>query len=304
MEKSDPPLSEQSLTASFEAVLTLKHDQIKLTMAKVILETGYSDKSVDMALVSESRHGDSNLPFCSLLLYYKARVNHQKGEALNIATSKGALSLLEKMLAGKHASEGSLARSFITSQSLDSHTRPAAMEFIFKAGLRTIRTQEKIDDALLKLVQTRPTDMPSLKVLLENGASIHFQGHHALKHAAETSDNAVLEMLLKYVQDRTATSCVFNWFKGKLVVHGFWKSKPGLDTLELLLRNGAKGEAVNEALVLAVTEHHIEPFAEPFLALLLQWDVDVNWNAGQALQVAVKQGNLQALSRLFVKNAI
>jgi hypothetical protein len=207
-QNSDPRLSEQSLAVGFEAALTVNNDAAKLELATILLEAGLRGKPVDMALVSESRRGDANLPFCSLLLHHKARPNHGNGEALNIATKKGALRLLGKMLEGKRASESSLSRSFNTAQSLHSRTRPAAMELIFKAGLRSNRTQEQIDIALLKIVQSRPTDGGSLKVLLDNGASVHFRRHGALKHAAESSDNKILELLLEYIQDNAATSVV------------------------------------------------------------------------------------------------
>lgn len=275
------------MTAGFDAALAIDDDSIKLELAKIVLKAGLSGKSVDKTLVSESKRRDANIPFCSLLLHHKAQVDHENGEALNNATRMGALSLLEKMLAVKRASESSLSRSFNTSQSLDPRLRPVALELIFKPGFKTFRTQEQVDKALLKLAQSHPADLPSLKVLLHYDASVHFKAHQALKHAARASDNQALKFLLEYVEDNAAASVVFGWLEEKILSNEFWKSQSALDTLQLLLRNGARGETVNKALVLAITEHHSEPFAEP---LLLQWDSDVNYDAGCPLQEAAKQG--------------
>jgi hypothetical protein len=87
------------------------------------------------------------------------------------------------------------------------------------------------------------------------------------------------------------------------LVNGFWKTKPGFDTLELLLKNGAKGESVNKSLLLAITEFNMEPLAEPFMDLLLNWNADVNYNEGRSIQLAATQGNIQILPRLFVRHA-
>ena len=266
-----------------------------------------------MALLSESRRGNEDMPFCSLVARHKARLNHHDGESLNIAKKKGTFRLLEKMLEGKRASEASLSRSFNISQSLNPQTRPVVIELLFKAGLRTDRTREQVDAALLKLVQ------------LENGVSVHFRGYEALKHVAGTSDNAVLRFLLEYVQDNAATSVVvshlqnhskhplrredhslelsqFDWLDGKLI-NGFWKTKSGFDTLELLLKNSAKGETVNKALILAIAEFNMQQHAEPFMDFLLTWYADVNYNSGRVLQIAATQGNIQILPRLFACNA-
>jgi hypothetical protein len=86
------------------------------------------------------------------------------------------------------------------------------------------------------------------------------------------------------------------------MTNGFWETKPSFNTLELLLKNGAKGEAVNKALMLAITEINIEALAEPFLDLLLHWNADVNYNSGRVLQVAATQGNIKILPRLFTRN--
>jgi hypothetical protein len=141
---SDPPLSEQSLAAAFEELLTVDNPAIKLELAKVLLEAGLKGKTVDEALVTESKSGDSKLPFCSMLLKHNARVNHANGKALHVATKRGSVRLLDKLLEGKLASEATLSRSFNTALTLDPRARPDVMDLILKAGLLTPRYNEPL----------------------------------------------------------------------------------------------------------------------------------------------------------------
>lgn len=253
-----------------------------------------------MALVAESSRGDNNLPICSLLQQHGASLDHQRGEALDTATRLGAAAFVRTMLlegpgSGK-PSETSLSRAFASSQSIDRRLRAIVMEIILQAGFRISRTEDQMDGALLKLVQERSADIPNIKVLLQYGASAHYSNHQALISAAAKLNIALLRSLIEYVQNSSATSIVF---EERLVVVSFWKSQSGLDIMELLLQNGAKGEPVNKALIFAVSDCDTETLAERFINLLLQWNTDVNYQGGRALQLAARKGNFQILSKIL-----
>ena len=81
----------------------------------------------------------------------------------------------------------------------------------------------------------------------------------------------------------------------------WWASERGLKIATSLLQKGARGEGVGSALITVLkqsdTAHHspINAFGE----LLLEYGADINYNHGEALQLAAAQGNAVLLTKLL-----
>jgi hypothetical protein len=55
----------------------------------------------------------------------------------------------------------------------------------------------------------------------------------------------------------------------------------------------------NKAIIFAVSDCDTEILADRFINLLLQWNTDVNYQGGRALQIAARKGNFQILSKIL-----
>lgn len=80
-----------------------------------------------------------------------------------------------------------------------------------------------------------------------------------------------------------------------------WISERGLKIATSLLEKGAKGDGVGSALIAVLKQHTAAPqsVTESFADLLLKHGADVNYNHGEALQLAAAQGNAKLLARLL-----
>ena len=281
-----------SLVAAFEvSLLSASPSAKKMKVIRLILDAGLQGLALDVALVNATKKGQEGMAMCELLLKYGASVNAQGGEALDICTRFGNLILLEKLLQSSHRpSSDILSRIFQSSLKLDQRIRPRTMEMILQAGMPI---DDQVAAALDGLVQERRPDMQAIEVLLSFHASVHYEGHRPLVTAAKSLNKSLLTLLLEQSRDRSASSKVF---EALMEEEHFWGKREAFPILTLLIENGAKGIAVDDALIKAVKDG--QPSARHFEVALLQ-HANIDHKDGTALQVATERGEPALLRRMF-----
>lgn len=286
----------ESLAAAFEVALSVLSPQSKkLKLLRLILDAGLQGPTLDVALVNASKQGHEAIPLCKLFLEYGASVNAQGGEALDICTQSGDLELMKMLLQGPHLPSAEvLSIIFQSSQKLDPRIRYLATKLILESNMPI---NDQIAAALDSLVQDRRPDMQTIEVLLSFDASVHYKNHRPLVTAAEMFNKTLLKRLLAHSRDELAASLAFDAMMRK---DSFWSNPDAFSILTILLENGAEGTSVNEALIKTVADN--QPSARHFEVTLLQHRVDINYKAGEALQIATERGELSLIRRMLDLN--
>jgi ankyrin repeat protein len=281
-----------SLTWAFKAA-----DHKQYEIVELFLKAGLHGEPLHSALVMQGQRGDEGLAICELFLKHGADINEYDGEAPNEAAASGNVKLMQAMLHGRKATPKTLSRVFESVLQLHDQPRLVMIQLLVDAGLQA---GPQIDAGLLSLVQSGSKDIDSMRELLTLGASVHHENHGALDAAAQLCHHDVLLLLLEYLTDASALSLVFG---DRLQESWSTLTKEMVGTLEILLKNGAQGEDVQRALVLAISESDTNPLARSFAGILLNHDVDVNYEQGRPLQIAAEIAALDFLSIMIAKGA-
>jgi len=108
--------------------------------------------------------------------------------------------------------------------------------------------------------------------------------------------------LLQYVTDKSAPSLVFGNILN-LLKDGCWETPEMVDTLEMLLQHGAQGRDVQVALILSGSACNASRLARHFVGILLNYNVDINYDQGRPLQIAAENADINILSIMIAKGA-
>lgn len=285
-----------SLVAGFGVVLSVSTaPQKKTKLLRLILDAGLKGPALDVALINSSKPGPDSVTMCKLFLEYGASINAQGGEALDISTRTGNIELLELLLKGPHPPAPEiLSRIFQSSQKLDPKLRPQATKLILEANMPV---NAQVAAALDSLVLEKRHDMETIGVLLSHNASVHHENHRPLITAATAFNKPLLSLLLAHSTDSKAASVVF---EAVMKIESFWAKPEAFAILTVLLENGAEGVSVNEALIKAVADG--QPSARHFEVTLLEHRADVDYKAGEALQIATERGEPALVKRMLALN--
>jgi ankyrin repeat protein len=281
-----------SLTWAFRAA-----DHKQYEIVELFLKAGLHGEPLHSALMMQAQRGDEGLTICELLLRHGADINEYDGEALNEAAASGNVELMQAMLLGRKATPETLSRAFKSALQLHNQLRSVMIQLLVNAGLQA---GPQIDAGLLSLVQSGKKDIDSMRELLTLGASVYHDNHCALDAATQLCHHDVLLLLLEYLTDASVLSLVFG---DRLQDSWSTLTKEMVDTLEILLKHGAQGEDVQRALVLAISESDTNPLARSFVGILLNHDVDVNYEQGRPLQIAAEIAALDFLTIMIAKGA-
>ena len=282
----------ESLELAFQAV---GHDQYEIV--ELFLKAGLHGEAVHSALVVQAQRGDRGFTICGLLLNHGADMNKYDGEALNEAAASGNVILMQAMLHERKATPETLSRAFVSALQSPDQPRLVMIQLLVGAGLQA---GPQVDFGLLDLVQGGSKDIDSMRELLTLGASVHHDDHGALDAATQLCHHNVLLLLLEYLTDASALSFVF---RARLEESWSTLTEEMMKTMEILLEHGAKGEDVQKALLLALSESDKNPLAHSFAGILLNHDVDVNYKQGRPLQIAAEIADLDFLSIMIAKGA-
>lgn len=254
----------------------------KCQMAKIILDAGKPGlcETIDNVLAATVElNKEADTAFLELLLLYGAGVDYNRGLAVREAIRNCNFEIVDLLLQ-RPASLKTLEEAFNSAWTLDKYDRIQYTARVLLAGYRGLR----IDDALLEAVREKPCDLPVIKMLLDHDASVHHQTHKPLVHASVSMDVELTELLLKSVSDSSGVSYTFGEVIGS---SSNWLSDAGYPIMELLLQNGATGDLVAIALILAVENSNNCPRSPDFVDLFLRHRASVDYQNGRALQSAI-----------------
>ncbi|KAI0525887.1 hypothetical protein F5B22DRAFT_258085 [Xylaria bambusicola] len=298
---------QNTLQRAFQGATQVGNLQKRAEIFKRLLQLGVSGEVVDIQLVSAARYGDEGKDLVRLLLKHGANPNYSDGEAVEKAVKSAFLGNLELLLGistGDGQSEGqqkpssqTLARGLEACWDLNRDTRFTIVNWLFRAGEPV---SNAVHSALHRAVSEEDPEARVIRFLITHGASPAASNCQTLIDAASTLTATLFDELLDGRVSSNDASLVF----GKVFNNSdpsSWVSERGLKIATSLLQKGAKGDGVGSALVAVLKQngaaHH--SLAIAFGDLLLKHGADVNYNHGEALQLAAAQGNPELLARLL-----
>ncbi|KAI1180767.1 hypothetical protein F4777DRAFT_529249 [Nemania sp. FL0916] len=301
-------VSSKTLQKGFQGATQISDLGKRAEVFRLLLEKGVSGEVVDIQLVSAVRYGEDGTDLVRLLLAYGASPDYSDGEAVEKAVRSAFLGSLELLLGlaevdehtkeqQKKPSSQTLVRGLDACWDLSRDTRFTVIDWLFKAGKLV---PSAIHSALHRAVNEEEPEERLIRLLLIHRASPVANDCQTLIDATSTLPAPLFDQLLTSRVTSEDVSLVF-----QKVFHtndpGLWVSERGLRIATSLLEKGAKGDGVASALVAVVEQHSTAPrsITNSFAELLLKHGADVNYNHGEALQLAAGQGDAELLARLL-----
>ncbi|KAH7348313.1 hypothetical protein BKA65DRAFT_398151 [Rhexocercosporidium sp. MPI-PUGE-AT-0058] len=285
-----PTLS--TLTSGFGGASAIKSQpDTYFLVLDTLLKAGMRGEAIDAALVDAVKGGDRNQRIAGLLFASGASLEWQDGEALTIATQAGSIKTL-KMLLERSVPQNILARSWRTALKLPRDQRWKIMEMLLQAGKAI---DGHVSKTLTAATKESPSDRKLIKLLLDAGA---FDRGESMVSAARSLDLRTLTLL---ANSPKAPDFISTAFKNATSTGLLWQSATGLAIVELMLKKGASGDAVGEALYQAVerSASGADILAGDFLEVLLRYGADANYQRGLVLQRATLQVDIELIGKLL-----
>ncbi|KAI0458749.1 hypothetical protein F5B21DRAFT_404819 [Xylaria acuta] len=304
----DTKASLETLQRGFQGATQLSNLKKRAEIFRLLLQMGVSGEVVDIQLVSAVRYGDEGRDMVKLLLEYGASPDYSNGEAVEKAVKSAFLGSLELLLGivevDKHArgqqkkpSSHTLVRGLDACWGLGRNTRFTVIDWLFRAGKLV---PSAVDSALHRAVNEPEPEERLIRHLISHRASPVANNCQALIDATLNLPASLFDELLESRVTSEDVSLVFRR-AFSLRDPSLLVSERGLKIATSLLEKGAKGDGVGSALVAVLKQHNAAPQSVivPFVDLLLKHGADVNYNHGEALQLAVAQGNTELLAILL-----
>ncbi|KAI0971403.1 hypothetical protein F4678DRAFT_83594 [Xylaria arbuscula] len=300
---------QKTLQRAFQGATQVGNLKKRADIFRLLLELGVSGEVIDVQLVSAVRYGDEGKDLVKLLLAHGASPDFSNGEAVEKAVRSAFLESLELLLdiapTGKQTkgqqklSSDTLGRGLDACWDLSRDTRFTVIDWLFRAGKLV---PSMIDSALHRAVNEEEPEERLIDLLMKHQASPVANNCQALIDATSTLPVALFDELLKSRVTGEDASLVFDTafrFKDP----SLWVSERGLKIATSLLEKGAEGDGVGFALAAVVEQHTAthRSVTSGFIDLLLKHGADVNYNQGEALQLAAAQGNVELLTTLLSK---
>jgi hypothetical protein len=292
-----------TLVKGFQAATQVGDLAKRAEVFRLLLEKGVSGEAVDAQLVSAAKFGQDGEQLVRLLLQFGASVDYNAGEAIWNAT-RGAMMGSLKLILGvekagpqqKTPSVTTLLRALKASRKLGRDPRYQVIDWLFQAGLPPC---EEINIALNRAVKDEP-DPRLVKLLLKHGASPLVNGCETLTDAAQLLSVDILSILLEIDITAKDVSWAFQQaFTPETAAA--WLSEKGFEVAKMLLDKGAEGQSLALALSTAIDAYGSENdgVARKFAAVLLQSDVDVDYEDGLVLQKAARKADSELIQQVL-----
>ncbi|KAK8080421.1 2-5A-dependent ribonuclease [Apiospora hydei] len=303
----DGKIAQPVLRKGFQAATEISGLERRAEVFKLLLQQGVTGEVVDAELISAERFGDAGTDLLKLLLAYGASPDYKNGEAVAMATKTAFLSNLEMLLGivevggrQKKPSSATLVRAIDSCWSLSRDTRYTVMEWIFQAGKPAPNT---LHNALCRVINEEDPEERLIQLLIANRANPAANGCQSLIDATRALPPAMFAHLLESKVSREDASEVFRQAFAIENVES-WLSDTGLEIARLLLGKGAFGDGVSSAFAAILSKYAQDPgnLTQSFLELLLAHDADINFNQGEALQIATSQGKPDLVRTLLQQN--
>jgi ankyrin repeat protein len=266
---------------------------LRCAMVRVIVEQVPSKAATSLALLDASENSEVDL--VKLLVGSGASVDFQAGKACTVAVLRESPELISALLKGR-PSVNTMLRAVRASESLPPTIRSIMLELLLDAGA----IGPEVDRAL-QLALEDPSDPRQnydlIKLLVSGGADVSVGKGACLILAVTRSDIKALKLLVTGAVRPTPKALEAAFLSATHVS----ATQLRLDIIQELLRSGARGSYIAQALIKFTNDAQSDPMRITKL-LLDEGDGDINYNQGQTILQAVTHQNVDLL-RLLVKYA-
>ncbi|KAF2799768.1 hypothetical protein K505DRAFT_370800 [Melanomma pulvis-pyrius CBS 109.77] len=320
--------SKGSLTPALAAAQALKEEE-RLAAVTPILKIGVAQEVCDAGLLQAVKEQPSDSRLIQLFLDAKGSPDFSDGSSILHAARTLNVGLL-KMLAPSINSREAVSNAFgVVFQSTDKRWRSeeglafielligkgAAGEYVNKAAVQAalmfdidaleliaepVSPASVFSTAFTEATRTRddwvsPEGLTVVQFLLEKGVS-GSDVYEALNKAASTFNFEALQLLSTVMIAPEAYTAAL----GEAIGAGEqWLLRKNQDVIDLLLEHDANGETLHMGLLEALDAYHRGTTSESLIDLLLHYNADVNYNKGEALQLAASSGDDAILKKLL-----
>lgn len=258
----------------FEHIPTAAPSRIIYDITALLLNAGATGTPLDSALIGCVLRND--YATASLLVDYKASIEFNDSQALQMATTGGDMRMVEILLKG-HPTEKSLSFAFPLIPRTSKDTRLHMTRLLLRAGA----VGESVSAALIEAMsdQDEPRDLDLITLLVDNKADPNYREGKCLQIATRSGDLAVLELLLRNKPLAASLSAAIPYaMKLTDIQHR-------VRIIRILVEAGACGRTVAQALVDAL---ECAPPDKDLVKLLVRSGADIKYNDGRALHAAIE----------------
>ena len=260
----------------------------------LLVTKGANGSSLDHALVRAA--GRNNRKVIGLLLDHQASVNSDKSQPLRIAISEGNVPIVHLLLSkGRPQPELTSDLLPLVPQS-PLQLRLILTESIVNAAGKDGILVPILNSALLDALRICPSQqdvhqflVPLADILVSAGASVDFKRGECLQSAARIGSMRLLETLLPTVSKPASLSPVVE------ICMKIKEPKKRRDFVSILLKYGAKGAEVNQALIDAMEEESIDGA----LVQSLLEKADPRYLDGRALATAIRYASIDLVASMI-----
>lgn len=280
--------------------LAMSHvEEIRLPFLRVLLDSGARGSQVDAALLKAVSEGLSSQTTITFLLQCDASVNFDNGAAIKLASAAGSTSILECLLQKRPRFNYLVGAFSLAMQAPSTHpgflnpTRLSCVRLLTEAG---VRGSDSVHFALIRAVQERDHDL--VDHLINSGGCPNFRSGASVSIATEQFDIRSLTLLTKSKPTPQVFSCAFSATSNNIEKH-LGEPELFLNINKILLKGGAGGPAVDQALIHALTLS--SDIATKHADMILKYCplLDVNYNGGECLRIAARKPLPEVIKNLL-----
>ncbi|OIW30219.1 hypothetical protein CONLIGDRAFT_680998 [Coniochaeta ligniaria NRRL 30616] len=290
--------SPETVGAALPVALSIQDSERKESVVELLIGNDISDTAVNRSLMQVVRGGRGNSYLVQLLLS-RANVDYNSGEVFVYAIRNQDLNTLQLLLL-RHPNSTSLFTAVDEALNVERTTRYSVFEVLIPQLDRQHLSQA------FKASGLEPyPDVGFMRTLLQAGANVTVENGACIKQATGNLDIDALNLLTEFsgYNEGIYTAA----FTDLLDSGRNWMSFDHLESLQLILTHGASGKPLNVALLTVVQQLGCDnsqtDLMEQLLEFLLASDADVNYEHGDVVCVAARQGNAIALRQLLASGA-
>ena len=264
------------------------------TVLSLLITKGASGPPLNRALVRAVQRKYHKA--LGLLLDHQANVNVENSQPLRMAASDGDEFVLNMLLSKGRPHPESMHHLLPLIPQSPLQLRLTLTESIIKAAGQNGIPASVLNNALLESLKRRPSQedvyqslIPLADVLITAGASADFQRGKCFRLAAEIGSMKLFELLLSAMSEPSSLSPAMS------ICMKMKDSKQRREFVSILLKHGANGVEVNQALIDAIEERAMDKI----LVQSLLEKADLEYLGGQALAAAMRRSSVDLVASII-----
>jgi hypothetical protein len=285
-------LNPQSFSKAFNYAVGL-NEPARYSLCEKLLRAGAPINIVSTALSTAIKEGPSAMPLIQLLLP-QADVNFNDGQAMMVVVQQAFIEGLDILLTPRDVmpSISTKADAFQAAMKLkNSNDRYSIAIRLLKSGI----PKNVMSEALVAAVSS--LDIRLAETLLRTGASIEHSRGQAVLCAASSGQGDMLRLLIEgRLCEKPSMSTFMSAFGGAVSLKEKDPKACRL-VIQILLEAGVRGDAVNAALAEVARDGDANFEISQLLCKI--GNASVEWNEGEALDIAVQSSSVHTLCLLL-----